>query len=164
MGTSASCLRATPPKPAFARELDALAAARGVKSIVAQVGAPAERSAAFVAAALVVFPANEAEGVTRTIIEAAAMGALTVVSDVGQAREIVAAPPHEAAEERSGWLVPPRDAAALAAAIEAALTVGASAREAIRQRSRARIARFYSLERMMRDTLSVYAEALEMRG
>jgi hypothetical protein len=52
----------------------------------------------------------------------------------------------------------------LAAAIEAALTVGASAREAIRQRSRARIARFYSLERMMRDTLSVYAEALEMRG
>jgi glycosyltransferase involved in cell wall biosynthesis len=151
-------------KPAFARELDALAAARGVKSIVAQVGAPAERSAAFVAAALVVFPANEAEGVTRTIIEAAAMGALTVVSDVGQAREIVAAPPHEVAEERSGWLVPPRDAAALAAAIEAALTVGASAREAIRQRSRARIARFYSLERMMRDTLSVYAEALEMRG
>ena len=151
-------------KPAFARELDALAAERGVKSIVAQVGAPADRPAAFVAASLVVFPANEAEGVTRTIIEAAAMGALTVVSDVGPAREIVAAPPHEAAEERSGWLVPPRDAAALAAAIEAALTVGASAREAIRQRSRARIARFYSLERMMRDTLSVYAEALEMRG
>jgi glycosyltransferase involved in cell wall biosynthesis len=151
-------------KPAFARELDALAAERGVKSIVAQVGAPADRPAAFVAASLVVFPANEAEGVTRTIIEAAAMGALTVASDVGPAREIVAAPPHEAAEERSGWLVPPRDAAALAAAIEAALAVGASAREAIRQRSRARIARFYSLERMMRDTLSVYAEALEMRG
>ncbi|MGA7196320.1 MAG: glycosyl transferase, partial [Roseiarcus sp.] len=63
-----------------------------------------------------------------------------------------------------GWLVPAGDAAALADAIEAALTLGASAREAIRQRSRARIAEFYSLERMMRDTLNVYAEALEMRS
>ncbi len=53
-------LAGEPAKPAFARELDALAAARGVKSIVAQVGAPADRPAAFVAASLVVFPANEA--------------------------------------------------------------------------------------------------------
>jgi glycosyltransferase involved in cell wall biosynthesis len=151
-------------KPAFARELDALAAERGVKSIVARVGAPTDRPAAFVAAGAVIFPASEAEGVTRTTLEAAAMGALVVASDVGAAGEIVAAPPLFPLEERSGWLVPARDAAALADAIEAALTLGASAREAIRQRSRARIAEFYSLERMMRDTLSVYAEALEMRG
>jgi glycosyltransferase involved in cell wall biosynthesis len=102
--------------------------------------------------------------VTRTTVEAAAMGALILVSDVGTAGEIVAAPPYCPAEERSGWLVPPSDAAALADAIGAAFTLGASAREAIRQRSRERIAKFYSLERMMRDTLSVYAEALEMRG
>ena len=151
-------------KPAFARELDALAAQRGVKSNVARVGAPTDRPAAFVAAGAVVFPANEAEGVTRTTVEAAAMGALIIVSDVGTASEIVAAPPHSPVEERSGWLIPPRDAAALAEAIEAAFTLGASAREAIRQRSRERIAKFYSLERMMRDTLGVYAEALERRS
>jgi glycosyltransferase involved in cell wall biosynthesis len=151
-------------KPAFARELDALAAERGVKSAVARVGAPTDRPAAFVGAGAVVFPANEAEGVTRTTLEAAAMGALVVVSDVGTASEIVAAPPHCPAEERSGWLVPPGDAAALADAIEAAFALGASAREAIRRRSRERSAKFYSLERMMRDTLGVYAEALEMRG
>ncbi len=151
-------------KPAFARELDALAAERGVKPIVVRVGAPTDRPAAFVAAGAVVFPASEAEGVTRTTLEAAAMGALVVASDVGTAGEIVAAPPLLPVEERSGWLVPAGDAAALADAIEAALTLGASAREAIRQRSRARIAEFYSLERMMRDTLNVYAEALEMRG
>ncbi len=110
------------------------------------------------------FPASEAEGLTRAAIEAAATGALLVVSDVGAAPEIVAAPPYVPAEERSGWLVPPRDAPALAAAIESALTSGASAREAIRRRSRARIAEFYSLERMTRDTLAVYAEALEMGG
>ena len=147
-------------KPAFARELDALAVKRGVKSIVTRVGRAADRPAAFVAASVVVFAASEPEGIARTAIEAAGMGALVVASDVGAAREIVAAPPHDPPEARSGWLVPAGNSAALADAIEAALTLGASAREAIRARSRARIAEFYSLDRMTRDTLSVYAEAL----
>ena len=107
-----------------------------------------------------VFPAADADGVTRTAIEAAAMGALTIISDVGPAREIIAAPPHADAEARTGWLVPPREPAALADAIIAALSLGASAREAVRRRSRAKIAEAYSAERMTRDTLMVYAEAL----
>ena len=148
-------------KPAFARELDALTVKCGVQSIVTRVAASADPPAAFVGAAVVVFPAAEAEGVTRTSIEAAAMGALTIISDVGFAREIVAAPPHADSEARTGWLVPPREPAALAEAIHAALSLGASAREAIRRRSRAKIAEAYSLERMTRDTLNVYAEALE---
>ena len=94
---------------------------RGVQSMLARVGPAADLPAAFIAAAVVVFPAANADGVTRTAIEAAAMGALTVISDVGPAREIVAAPPHVDAEARTGWLVPPSDAAALAEAIEAAL-------------------------------------------
>jgi glycosyltransferase involved in cell wall biosynthesis len=147
-------------KPAFARELETLAAQRGVDSLVARTGTPTDRPAAFIGATVVVFPANDSEGVTRTIIEAAALGALTIVSDVGPAREFVVAPPHAAAEARTGWLVPPRDATALAEAIEAAFTQGASAREAARRRSRAHIAQHYSIERMARDTLGVYAEAL----
>ncbi len=147
-------------KPAFARELDVFAVERGVGSLVVRTGPPTDRPAAFTGAAVGVFPASEAEGVTRTIIEAAAMGALTIVSDVGPAREIVAAPPHASAEDRSGWLVPPRDATALAEAIEAAFTLGATAREATRRRARARVAKYYSIERMTQDTLSVYAEAL----
>jgi hypothetical protein len=43
----------------------------------------------------------------------------------------------------------------------AALSLDASARGTIRRRSRAKIAEAYSLERMTRDTLGVYAEALE---
>ena len=151
-------------KPAFARELDALAVKCGVQSMLLRVGAVADPPAAFIGAAVVVFPATDAEGVTRASIEAAAMGALTIISDVGSAREIVAAPPHEDAEARTGWLVPPREPAALAEAIHAALALGASAREAVRRRSRAKIAEAYSLERMTRDTLSVYAEALERDG
>jgi glycosyltransferase involved in cell wall biosynthesis len=150
-------------KPAFARELDSLAAERGVKPIVVRVGAPADRAAAFVAANAVVFPVETADGVTRSVIEAVGMGALAVVSDVGHAREIVAAPPYEAPQDRSGWLTPPGDAAALADAIEAAVTLGASAREALRARARARIAKFYSLERMTQDTLDAYAEVLRTR-
>ena len=147
-------------KPAFARELDALAVKRGVKSMLVRVGPAADLPAAFIAAAAVVFPAAEAEGVTRTSIEAAAMGALTVISDVGPAREIVAAPPYADAESRTGWLAEPSGPAALADAIEAALGLGASAREAVRRRSRAKIAEAFSLERMTRDTLAVYTEAL----
>jgi glycosyltransferase involved in cell wall biosynthesis len=147
-------------KPAFARELDALAVKRGVQSILVRVGPAADLPAAFVGAAIVVFPAVNADGVTRTSIEAAAMGALTVISDVGPAREIVAAPPYEDAEARTGWLAQPNDAAALAQAIEAALGLGASAREAVRRRSRAKIAEAFSLQRMTHDTLSVYGEAL----
>jgi glycosyltransferase involved in cell wall biosynthesis len=148
-------------KPVFGRELDALVVKCGVQSIFTRVGAAADPAAAFVGAAVVVFPAADAEGVTRTSIEAAAMGALTIISDVGAAREIIAAPPHADVEARTGWLVPPREPAALAEAIHAALSLGASARDAVRRRSRAKIAEAYSLQRMTRDTLSVYAEALE---
>ena len=151
-------------KPSFAADLDAFAEARGVKGLVARVGAPADLPAALVAASVVVFAASEPEGVGRTAVEAAAMGALTVIADVGSAREIVLAPPDASAEERTGWIVPPDQAAALASAIESALTLGVSAREAVRRRSRTRIAGLYSLERMRRDMLGVYAEALQARG
>jgi glycosyltransferase involved in cell wall biosynthesis len=151
-------------KASFARELDALAGARGVRAAVRRMGAEADRPAALVAASAVVFPTREAEGVTRAVIEAAAAGALTIVAGVGAAGEIVAAPPQAPPEQRSGWLIPPGDAAALAEAIEAALALGASAREAIRRRSRERVSASYSLARMTRDTLNVYAEALRQRG
>jgi glycosyltransferase involved in cell wall biosynthesis len=147
-------------QPVFGRELDVLAAERGVDSIVARTGSLSDRPAAYVGAAVAVFPASGPEVSTRSAIEAAAMGALTVLSDVGPAREIVAAPLRAGAESSSGWLVPPGDAAALASAIEAAMSLGAAGREAARRRSRARIAEYYSIERMTRDTLSVYAEAL----
>jgi glycosyltransferase involved in cell wall biosynthesis len=147
-------------KPAFAAELDALASKCGVQSIFTRVGAAADPAAAFIGAAVVAFPATDADGVTRTAIEAAAMGALTIISDVGSAREIVDAPPQVDADVRTGWLVPPREPAALADAIIAALSLGASARDVIRRRLRTKTAEDYSLERMTRDTLGVYVEAL----
>ena len=93
-------------KPAFARELDALAVTRGVKGMLIRVGASTDLPAALVAAAVVVFPAVDAQGVTRTAIEAAAMGALTIISDVGPAREIIVRRRYADADARTGWLFP----------------------------------------------------------
>ena len=147
-------------RQAYARELDALANERDVKAIVTRVGALADRPAAYLAAAAIVFPALEAEGVARAPIEAVAIGALTIVSNLGPAREIIAAPPDVSAEERTGWLAPPGNAEALAGAIEGALGLGASARQGVRLRARARVADAHALGRMTEDTLRVYAEAL----
>ena len=151
-------------RSSFARELDAFAAARGVKAVVARVGALSDAPAAFVGASVAVFAASEPGGVGRSAIEAAAMGALAVAAEVGPAREIVLAPPHAPKDQRTGWIVPPGDAGALAAAVESALTLGASARDAVRRRARARVVELYSLERMRRDMLSLYVEALHRRG
>lgn len=148
----------------FAREIDALVAARGVKAVVSRVGPLADREAAFVAASVAVFAASEPTGIGRGAIEAAAMGALVVATDVGPAREMVLAPPRTTEHERAGWVAPPGDAGALASAVLSALTLGASTRDAARRRARAHVVELYSLERMRRDMLSVYVEALRRRG
>ena len=159
--TSASCSRATAAKPSFARELDALAARarRQGHRHASRARLPIRRRPSSARASRCL-PAREPEGVGRTAIEAAAMGALTIVADVGPAREIVLAPPQAPPEERTGWIVPPGDAAALAAAIEAgadARRVGAGGDPPAVARA---VVELYSLERMRRDMLNVYAEAL----
>jgi glycosyltransferase involved in cell wall biosynthesis len=83
-----------------------------------------------------------------------------VVSDLGAVPETVLAPPDVPAGQRTGWRVPPGDAAALATALTEALSLGASARDALARRSRAHVEAHFSLERMVGDTLAVYAELL----
>jgi glycosyltransferase involved in cell wall biosynthesis len=70
--------------------------------------------AVFAQAHLVVLPSYR-EGLPLALAEAAASGRACIATDVPGCREVVR--PGE-----TGWLVPPRDAAALAAAIEEALS------------------------------------------
>jgi glycosyltransferase involved in cell wall biosynthesis len=144
-----------------AREIETRIANAGLSAVVAIAKSADDLPAAFLAASVVAIPAIEPEGLARFAIEAQAMGALTIVSDIGAAGEIVLAPPWSAREARTGWRVAAKDAGALAAAIEEALGMGASAREALRQRARAHAADEFSIERMARDTLAVYSEAIE---
>jgi glycosyltransferase involved in cell wall biosynthesis len=56
--------------------------------------------------------------------------------------------------------VPPGDARALAAALYDVLTLGASARESLSIRARARVLSRFSIIRMQAETLAAYAQLL----
>ena len=147
-------------RDSYVRELDQLAAKSGLDGIVLRVGHCADMPAAFLAATVVAVPSTEPEAFGRTAVEAQAMGALVVVSDLGAVPETVLAPPQTAPEARTGWRVPPGDAPALAEALKNALGLGASGREAMIKRARTHVESKFSLEQMLRDTLAVYGEAL----
>ena len=145
----------------YVKELDAAIAKAGLKGIAARVGHCADMPAAFLAASVVAVPSTEPEAFGRAAVEAQAMGAPVVVSDLGAVPETVLSPPQAAPDARTGWRVKAGDAEALADALHNALTLGASAREAMARRARAHVESQFSLERMTRETLQVYAEVMK---
>jgi glycosyltransferase involved in cell wall biosynthesis len=140
----------------YVRELDALIAKAGLKGIVSRVGHCADMPAAYLAASVVAVPSTEPEAFGRTAVEAQAMGAPVVVSDLGAVPETVLSPPQCPDEARTGWRVKAGDAEALAEALHTALTLGASARDAMARRARKHVEGQFSLERMTKETLEAY--------
>ncbi len=151
-------------RTSYEREIDALVAARGLDGIVRRVGHCTDMPAAFRAASVVAVPSIEPEAFGRSAVEAQALGTPVVVSDLGAVPETVLAPPDVPTGQRTGWRVPAGDAAALAASLTDALSLGASARDALARRCRAHVETNFSLERMVGDTLAVYAELLGRTG
>ena len=147
-------------RDAYPREIDRAAADAGLAGVVRRVGHCADMPAALVSAACVVAPSIEPEAFGRIAVEAQAMGALVVVSDLGAAAETVLAPPQVGASQRTGWRVPAGDAAALAAALAEALDLGAAARDGLALRARTRVRDLFSTERMCAATISVYETLL----
>lgn len=101
-------------------------------------------------ASLVCLPTFYGEGLPKALLEAAASARAIVATDVPGCREIVR--PGE-----NGWLVPPRNVPALAAALRAAIArpdvcarYGAAGRRMVE--------REFSLEAVIGNTLSVYEE------
>jgi glycosyltransferase involved in cell wall biosynthesis len=92
------------------------------------------------------------EGLPKALIDAAACGRAIVTCDVPGCREVVR-------EGDNGLLVPPRDAAALAAALRRLLE-DAGLRRAMGERSRARAVAEFSVERVIEQTLGLYRELL----
>ena len=120
--------------------------------------------AAFRAACVVAVPSVEPEAFGRSAVEAQALGIPVVVSDLGAVPETVLAPPDVDPAQRTGWRVPPGDAAALAEAVKEALSLGASARDALARRAQAHVEANFSLDRMIAGTLGVYAGLLNRGG
>lgn len=107
----------------------------------------------FTMASIVCLPTFYGEGLPKSLLEAAASARAIVATDVPGCREIVR-------PKENGWLVPPRNAPALASALREAITqpelctqYGAAGRLLVK--------REFSLEHVIEQTLDVYREIVE---
>jgi glycosyltransferase involved in cell wall biosynthesis len=96
------------------------------------------------------------EGMGRVLVEAMAVELPCVASRVSGIPDVVA-------EGRTGWLVPPKDSGALAAALAAALRDPARTR-AMGVRAREHVLPDFSVGRMLEQLEAVYRELLESKG
>lgn len=90
------------------------------------------------------------EGLPKALLEAAASGRAIVTTDVPGCREIV----HHAI---NGWLVPARDAAALANALQEAIN-NPALRQSYGEAGRAMVEQEFSMQHVIEQTLAVYRE------
>jgi glycosyltransferase involved in cell wall biosynthesis len=102
---------------------------------------------------LVCLPSYYGEGIPKSLIEAAAAGRPIVTTDMPGCREVVS-------DGRNGYLVPPRDAEALANALER-LSTNAELRRRMGSEGRRRAEESFGLEAVIQQTLSLYEEALK---
>lgn len=135
----------------------------GLGHRVRLVGHCDDMPAANMLADVAVAPSTVPETFGRTAVEAQAAGRPVVVSDLGAVPETVLAPPEVGEAERTGWRVPAGDAAALADAIAAALTLAPDEHAALAARARAHVAARFSLAAMRDATLRLYADLLARR-
>jgi glycosyltransferase involved in cell wall biosynthesis len=149
-----------PHSDSFRRALEAQIARAGAENLIRMVGHCDDMPAAYLAAAVIIAPSTEPEAFGRVAIEAQAMGAPVIVSDIGASPEIVRAPPQTPAQQATGWRVPPGDAARLSEAIREALAMTASARDAMTLRARDNVQSRFSIEQMQHATLDVYRRLL----
>jgi len=111
-------------------------------------------AAAYVLSDVVVSASTDPEGFGRTIVEAQAMGRPVIATAHGGAAETVI--PGE-----TGWLVPPGDADALAAALGEALALSPEARLARAERALAHVRAAFTTQHMTANTIAIYEELLD---
>lgn len=138
---------------AYRRELEALIARYGLGSRASIMDECNDMPAAYMLSDVVVSASTDPEGFGRTIGEAQAMGRPVVASDHGGAREQIIA-------ERTGFLFPSGDAAALAAGLRKALFLAPDVRARLHDAAVARVRAEFSKDLMCARTLGIYREVL----
>jgi glycosyltransferase involved in cell wall biosynthesis len=137
----------------FRRELEAAVGRHRLGELFRIVEDCRDMPAAYMLADVVVSASTDPEGFGRIIIEAQAMGRPVVATDHGGTRETIV-------PGLTGWLVPPRDPAALAGAIGQALSLSVSERLVFAERTIAHVAGRFTREAMCARTIQVYEELL----
>lgn len=151
-------------RSSYIKELDDMVLRRGLSGIVRRVGHVDDIAAAVFTASVITVPSTAPEAFGRVAVEAQALGTPVIVSDLGAVPETVLAPPSVPAEQRTGWHVKPADPEELADAIESALSLRPSSLEALAVRARRHVGQLFSLDRMVGDTLDIYAALIERKG
>jgi glycosyltransferase involved in cell wall biosynthesis len=140
-------------RAAYRRELEALIARLGLGGRASIMDECGDMPAAYMLSDVVVSASTDPEGFGRTVGEAQAMGRPVVASDHGGAREQIIA-------ERTGFLFPSGDAAALAAGLRKALSLAPDARARLHDDAIARVRSEFSKDLMCARTLGLYREVL----
>ena len=138
---------------AYMAELKSAIARYGLGGIVRIAPHIVDMPAAYLASDIVVSASTDPEAFGRVAAEAGAMARPVIATDHGGARETVLA-------GRSGLLVPPGDAAALAAALQTVLAMDTDGRRRLGEAGRAHVRENFSLDRMCADTLALYRALL----
>jgi glycosyltransferase involved in cell wall biosynthesis len=139
--------------PGYRRELEKAVAASGSGTTFRFVDDCPDMAAAYMVADIVVSASTQPEGFGRVIIEAQAMGRPVIATAHGGAQETIT--PGD-----TGWLVPPNDAEALAAALARALDQDSATRLAMSRREIAHVRTHFTSSLMAARTLTVYRELL----
>jgi glycosyltransferase involved in cell wall biosynthesis len=140
----------------YRKELEAFIQEKNLGGRVRIVDHCRDMPAAYMLATVVVSASTDPEGFGRVPVEAQAMGRPIIATDHGGARETIL-------RGQTGWLVPPGDSAALARAIEDALSLTPQQRVMLATRAMAHVAEHFTKEQMADKTLDVYAELLRGR-
>ncbi len=138
----------------YRKELEETITAKNLGSKIRIVDHCNDMPAAYMLSTVVVSASTDPEGFGRIPVEAQAMGRPVVATDHGGAQETIL-------RGQTGWLVPPGDSAALAKAIDEALSLNPMQRAVLATRSMSHVAANFTRERMAEQTLGVYAEILK---
>lgn len=141
----------------YREELEAAIAVAGLVDEVKIVGHCDDMPAAFMLADFALLPTIIPEAFGRTAVEPQAMGRTVIASSHGGTTETVV-------EGQTGWLAPPGDPSAWAAAIARAIDAGPVVRRQMGETGMARARQLYSVEAMCAQTLAVYDRVLEGRA
>jgi glycosyltransferase involved in cell wall biosynthesis len=144
---------AAPDREHYQQELMQLIDKHNLGDQIRIVGICTDVPAAMRLAQVMVAPSLVPEGFGRMPVEAQAMGTPVIASAIGGHKEIII-------DGETGWLVPPDDANAMAAAINVALDMTPQQRELMAERGMAFVNEHFTKEQMTAQTLSVYEEIL----